>query len=297
MSHNRFQVVESVGDHVSFYIPQYAALQLGVYPTEGLDISLISLPWKQGERRLRDMERGILIAGPMRTMRFFEIAGQQPMSFAVLACHQPFSVVSSQPTPDFRWTDLRGRRLINFGEVETPIVCMRYIFREYGLRCDDVQLVDGLLMSEAINAFEHGYGDFLLAPADTTQELLSTGRAFLAKDLASSIGRIPFTSYACMSDSLLEHADALRSFMVATAKTARWIANHSSDEVATLVQPFFPSTAPELLSAIVKQYQAIGIWPEDPAFTTEDFAHYRDVLVKGGWLRGTVQYADVVSKL
>jgi NitT/TauT family transport system substrate-binding protein len=297
MSKGQVRVVEAIGGHGTFYIPQYAALELGVYEAEGIQVSLDSIPWKDGERYIQDRAADVLIAAPMRTMRLFEITGQRVVSFAEFACQHPFYILAKKAVTGFTWTDLKGKRLINFGEAETPIVCLRYVFNQHGIRCDDVHLIDGLRMPEAIEAFQHGYGDFLLQPADTTQSMLADGTGFLAERLASGLGRIPFTSYGSTPEFLKDNGDDLHRFVRGFTKTVAWLTTHPASEIAMLMAPYFQGMAHELLTQVLEECQRLELWPKNPRFSGEDFEHYKDVLVQGGWLRGTVNYGDVVSEL
>ena len=276
--------------HAVFYAPYYVALDLGVYGEEGIVVESITTTFGEGERYLRTLNADVLVAAQMRTMREFESSGERILSIAPVVVRHPFYLFGRKPTTSFTWTDLVGHSVIDFAEGQTPMLCLRYVLRQHGIAEDHVGVINGLQSAEAVAAFRAGRGDFLLHSLHTGQGILEERVARTAIPLAAEVGEIPFTSFAALPQVLRERAPELIRFKRAYGKALAWLAEHSAEEVASLLRSRFPDHDPKSLTDSISSYQASGIWPRSVEISAEAFVHFREILVATGWLKGSASY-------
>lgn len=291
------RLMEAVGDnaHGSFYMPLYVGMATAAFENEGLEVDLKSVPFRDGERRLVAGEADILVAAPMRTMRLYELTGTRIVSFAELASRQPFCIFARKPQHRFRWQDLEGNRLINFGPAETPILCLRYVLKQNRVRLRKVSILDHLTPSEGIEAFLAGAAKYILHPLDTMDELIAQRRAHLIAPLAPAVGHIPFTTWAASPGFLRHRGKEVQAFVRAHDAALEWIASHSPAQLARLVKPFFPSVPAARLSEIVDRYESWHLWPRNGKLTSGSLLFYRRLLASTGWIEGTVPIAEIAT--
>jgi ABC-type nitrate/sulfonate/bicarbonate transport system substrate-binding protein len=291
------RLMEAVGDntHGSFYMPLYVGLETGAYTRAGLTVDLDSVAFRDGERRLAAGEADLLVAAPMRTMRLYELTGTRIVSFTELASRQPFCIFAHRPAARFKWQDLEGNRLINFGSAETPILCLRYVLKKHGVRLGKVSVIDHLTPSEGLEAFRAGAAKYMLHPLDTMDQLISQRRAHLVAPLAPAVGHIPFTTWAASPKFLRERRREVAAFSAAHDATLRWISTHSSAQLARLVKKFFPGVSMSWLVNIVERYQSWGLWPQSGGLSNASLVYYRRLLASTGWIEGKVPIAQIAT--
>jgi NitT/TauT family transport system substrate-binding protein len=290
-------LMEAVGEntHGSFYMPLYVGLATGAFEKAGLEVDLKSVAFRDGERRLVAGEADMLVAAPMRTMRLFELTHTRIVSFTELASRQPFCIFALKPQARFRWKDFEGNRLINFGPAETPILCLRYVLRQHGIRLSRVSILDHLTPYEGIEAFRAGAAKYILHPLDTMDDLLARGQAHLVAPLAPAVGHIPFTTWAASPGFLRQRRHDVSAFVRAHDDALAWIASHSAAQLARLVKSFFPGVSQTRLTGIVARYLSWELWPARGTLTNKSLMFYRRLLSSTGWIDGTVPIPQIAT--
>jgi NitT/TauT family transport system substrate-binding protein len=279
-----------------FYAPVYVALAMNVYEAEGLAVRLTTLDFGAGEDYLRSGAADLIVAAPMRTMRQFEATGERIISIAPVVIRHPWYLFGASSN-HFVWSDLRGKRVIDFAEAETPILALRHVLRQHGIGDSDVEIVEGLTTPGAVAAFRRGEADYLLHTLHTGEALLADGIARVAQPLAPEVGRVPFTAFATLATTLEQRRDDIGRFVRAFARALKWIGARPASEVASALSPFFPGHDLALMKRSVASYQELGIWPSSTKMPVSDFNRFRDILVATGWLRGSVTYEAVTEQI
>lgn len=285
------RVVEVV--HATFYISHYAPMALGVYRDEGLDVSLVTSGWREAERWIQRGDADILVAAPMRTMQYFERTGERFVNFAEIIGRHAFFLIAKEPAPSFDWSELSGRRVINFAQAKNPLLCFRYLLRQQRIPESDVTIIDDLDSDQGVEAFRAGKAEYLLHPLDTAEALIAEGVGYLATPLAPGIGHIPFAAFAASPSYWAGHSEEIVAFTRAYARGLRWLAAHSAGEITDLVSPLLPGIPKERLTRSIERYQDLKLWPNDPRLSRQSFDHYREILTTTGWIEGRVTYEDL----
>ena len=119
----------------AFYAPFYAALALGAYREEGVEVRLVSAPRpSESARGLADGTVDVTWGGPMRVMHTYEQdPGCDLVCFCEVVTRDPFFLIGGAANPGFSLADLTDKRVATVSEVPTPWLCLQEDMRRAGL--------------------------------------------------------------------------------------------------------------------------------------------------------------------
>lgn len=75
----------------------------------------------------------------------------------------------------------------------------------------------------------------------------------------------------------------------------KWVEEHSAEEVAEVLQPYFADTDLEVLVSVVENYKAIDAWAHTPVMSRPGFEKLQDIMQQAGQLEERVAYDDLVN--
>ncbi len=284
--------------HSIFYAPQYAAIALGFFEEQGIEIELSN---GQGADAVMaavlsgNMDIGF--AGPEASIYVYN-EGKQDYTqvFAQITRRDGSFLIARQPMEDFAWTDLRGTTVLPGRKGGVPYMTLEYVLRQNGLNpAADLTLDNSVQFSMMTAAFTGGTGDFVTAFEPTASMLQQEGKGYIVASVGEAAGDIPFTAYFAKKSYIEENADLIQRFTDAVYKGQQWVATHTDAEVAQAVASFFTDTSLDLLTASVASYRAIDAWNTDPVMTEESFNRLQTVMTEAGELTKTADFDKVVN--
>lgn len=278
-----------------FYLPHFAAQELGAFRDEGLTVEFVTSAYGQQWSVLAGGGADLTVGGPMRTMRLQAEEGKRLVNFCGAVRANPWYLVGRRPDPPFSWSSLVGRTVIEFADAEPPGLCFRWLLRQRGIGLDRVKWLRGLGTSREVEAFGAGQGDYLLHSLHTAAPLVARGQGTLVQELATPTGPVPWSAYAAFPATLRARRAELEAFTRAITRALCWIAAHPAREAAALVSRYLPDFTEPVLADAIDRYQGLGLWPRDPMIPRADFEHLRSILLMTGWLPRPVPYEDQVD--
>ncbi len=282
--------------HSLFYTPQYVALHGGHFAAEGLEVTVATAdgtrPWAP---TLLDGTTKISLGGIMPTLVFADSGGGLFPHFAEVNSRNGFFLVSREPRPGFRWSDLAGKTVISFAEVPPPWWCMLAVLRREGVDPQSVTFVRDLPIAAAVAAFRAGRGDFLEQGQPAIEQLLAEGAAHLVVSMGEATGPLPFSSYTTSQATLRHERDLLLRFTRALYAAQRFIASHDAKTIAAVVAPAFPDVAPDIRERIVARYLRQGTWAPDPICRRPGYDYLHQILLDGGVIKRHHRYEDLID--
>ncbi|WP_431281956.1 ABC transporter substrate-binding protein [Humitalea sp. 24SJ18S-53] len=265
-----------------FYTPFYAALARGAFAAEGVEVRLITVG--EPDRAVANLLSGaadLAWSGPMRVIRDHAADSDSPLvSFGAVVMGDPFFLVGAEPNPDFTLPDLLDLRLGTVSEVPTPWWCLGLDLREAG--------VDPAAIARTTDA---GMAANLAAVLGGTLDVAQVFEPFatLAEQAGGSVwhaaatrGPTAYTAFYSTREKLAARAADMAGMVRGMARTLEWLGVASADAVAGAVGPFFPDIAPEVLSASILRYQALGIWATTPVFSRIAFNRLQESMLAAG---------------
>src|SRR5271170_6831131 len=137
-----------------FYAPYYAALSLGAYAAEGVEVRFVpAADFGAAPDALFSGAVDVAWGGPMRVNQLYQQRTDCDLvCFAEAVTRDPFILVGREPRLDFALTDLVGVRMATVSEVPTPWLCLQHDLRLAGIDPASLDRVAGRTMADNMAA-------------------------------------------------------------------------------------------------------------------------------------------------
>lgn len=284
--------------HSIFYAPQYAAMELGYFEEEGIEIELSNGGGadKVMSAVLSD-SMDIGLAGPEACIYVYnEGKDDYPQVFAQLTKRDGSMLVGRTEQPDFTWQSLKGSHILPGRKGGVPYMAFEYALKENGLDpAADLLLDTSVQFDNMTGAFLGGTADYVTVFEPAASSLQAEGKGYIVAAVGDAVGDLPYTAYFAKSSYMEENAELIQGFTNAVAKGEAWVKTHSAKEVAKLVAPHFADTDLELLTSAVENYQKVGAYCETPAMSEEGFERLQTIMESAGELSQRAAFDAVVN--
>lgn len=283
--------------HSIFYAPQYAAIELGYFEEEGIDLTLVN--GGGADKVMTALISGdaqIGFMGSEASIYVYQEGSQDyAVNFAQLTQRAGNFLVGRQPEPDFKWEDLRGKKVLGGRAGGMPQMVFEYILKKHGLDPKtDLAIDQSISFGLTAAAFTSSDADYTVEfePFATTLELEGSG--YVTASLGTESGYVPYTAYCARKSYMEENPEIIQKFTNAIQKGMDYVNSHTSEEIAKTIAPQFKETPVEKLTVIVDRYKEQDTWKEDTIFQKESFDLLQNILEEAGELDSRVPYEDLV---
>ncbi len=283
--------------HSIFYAPQYAAIELGYFQEEGIDLTLVN--GAGADKVMTALVSGDADIGFMGSeasiYTYANGSKDYAVNFAQLTQRAGNFLVSRNPESDFQWESLKGKKVIGGRKGGMPQLVFEYILKKHGIDpATDLSIDQSINFGLTAAAFPSSDADYTVEfePFATTLEREGTGH--VVASLGEESGYVPYTAYSVKKSYLESHPDTIQQFTNAIQKGLDYVNSHSSEEIAKVIQPQFKETDLQSLTTIIERYKSQNTWKENTVFEEESFLLLENILEEGGELPSRVPYEDLV---
>ncbi len=281
-----------------FYAPQYVAISNGYFEERGLEIELST---GQGADAVmtsvlaNQVEIGF--AGPEASIYVYN-EGKEDYTevFAQLTKKDGSLLVSRTDEENFSWQNLKGKTVIPGRKGGVPYMTLEYVLKKNGINPEtDVVLDDSIKFDLMAGAFAAGNADYvtLFEPTASLTEL--EGKGYVVASVGEEAGEIPYTAYFSKKSYIEANEETIQNFTNAIYEGQTWVKEHSAEEIATVIQDFFPDTSIEMLAQSIQTYKDIDAWNETPVLEEESFNRLQEVMTMAGELENPAPYNKIVN--
>jgi len=282
------EVVRSV-----FYSPQYAALELGFFEEEGIKVEL-STAWgaDKGAAALISGSVDVGFFGPEAAIYIYQQgAVDDIVGFAQLTARDGSFFMTRDVNEEFTWDNVRGKTIVGARIGGVPQMVLEWVLKSHGIKpFEDVEIITSLAFEAAVGAFEAGLGDYIAQFEPALSELEARGAGKIVASLGAEAGPITYTVYHAKKSRLEGEPELFVRFARAIYRGQQWVAEHSAEEVAAVVSPYFPLIDHDILVKSIRRYQEIGAWPVNPVPSETMFMHLQEVMQEAGELEQVVPF-------
>ena len=238
------------------------------------------------------------LAGPEASIYVMGEGRQDyPKVFAQLTQRDGSFLVGREPKEDFQWEDLRGSHLLPGRKGGVPYMTLEYVLQEHGLvPGEDLLFDDSVDFSMMAAAFAAGTGDYVTIFEPTASAMELQGQGHILASVGQAGGEIPFTTYFAAGSRLAEEPELFEGFTRAIYRGQKWVEEHSPEEVAEVLQPYFADTDPAVMISVVENYKAIDAWAHTPVMSRPGFEKLQDIMQQAGQLKERVSYDDLAFR-
>ena len=285
--------------HSIFYAPQYVAIEEGYFKDEGLDLTLVT--GFGADKTMTAVISGEAAIGFMgaeaSVYAYQEGATDAVVNFAQLTQRAGNFLVAREEMPDFKWEDLKDKKVLGGRKGGMPEMVFEYILRKNGLDPQkDLTIDQSIDFGYTAAAFTGDTSaDFTVEFEPSATALEKEGAGYVVASLGVDSGYVPYTSYSAKTSYMEKNPEIIQKFTNALQKGMEYVQSHTPEEIAEVIAPQFAETDLDTVTAIVKRYYDQDTWKSNLIFEKESFELLEDILEDSGELSERVSYEDLVT--
>ena len=284
--------------HSVFYAPQYVALELGFFEEEGLEVELIN--GNGADKVMTSVISGeaqIGLAGPEACIYLYNQGKENHgVIFGQLTKRDGSFLVGREKEENFTWENLRSKEVIGGRKGGVPEMTLEYVLSQNGVKPhEDVTIDTSVQFALMAGAFTGGQGDYVALFEPTASMVEQEGKGYVLTSIGKDSGEIPYTAYFCSKEYMAENPDVIQKFTNAVYKGQKWVMEHTPEEVAEYMQPYFTDSSLEILTKVAQRYKDIDAWCTDPVMTEESLERLQVVMENAGELEKRADYNAIVN--
>lgn len=284
--------------HSIFYAPMYVAIEKDYFKDEGIDLELVTgFGADKTMTAVLSNEADIGFMGPETTVYTYnEGANDKIVNFAQLTQRAGNFLVAREEMPDFRWEDLKGRKVLGGRSGGMPQMVFEYVLKQQGIDPKkDLTIDKSIDFGSTAAAFSGGNGDFSVEFEPGATNLEKEGSGYVVASLGVDSGYVPYTAFSAKESYIKKHPELIQSFTNALQKGMTYVNNHSAAEIAKVIAPQFKDTDEATIAMIVERYQKQDTWKDDLVFTKDSYELLLDILEEAGVLTDRPPYKDLIT--
>ena len=281
-----------------FYAPQYVAINNGYFEENGIEVELST---GQGADAVMTAvlanQCDIGFAGPEASIYVYN-EGKEDYTqvFAQMTKRDGSFLVAKEDTDNFSWQDLKGKTVIPGRKGGVPYMTLEYVLKKNGINPEtDLVLDDSIKFDLMAGAFAAGNADYVTLFEPTASLTENEEKGYIVASVGEEAGEIPYTAYFAKKSYIENNEQLIQDFTDAIYEGQKWVKEHTSREIAEVVQDFFPDTSIELLETAIQSYKDIDAWNDTPILQEEAFNRLQEVMTMAGELETQAPYNEIVN--
>ena len=284
--------------HSIFYAPQYAAIELGYFKDEGIDLTLInSAGADKVMTALISGDADIGFMGSEASIYVYQQGSEDfAVNFAQLTQRAGNFLVGRSTQENFTWQDLKGKKVLGGRAGGLPEMVLVHILKKNGIDPKtDLTIDQSIDFGLTAAAFTSNDADYTVEFEPFATRLELEGNGVVVASLGVDSGYVPYTAYSARRSYMEQYPEIIQSFTNAIQKGLDYVNTHSSEEIAKVIQPQFAETDEAVIATIVERYKEQDTWKKDTVFEKESFDLLQNILEEAGELTARVPYEELVT--
>ncbi len=284
--------------HSIFYAPQYAAIELGYFEDEGIDLTLVN--GAGADKVMTALISGdaqIGFMGSEASIYVYQEGSQDyAVNFAQLTQRAGNFLVGRQREDNFKWENLKGKKVLGGRAGGMPQMVFEYILKKHGLDPKtDLEIDQSINFGLTAAAFTSNDADYTVEFEPFATTLESEGSGTVVASLGTESGYVPYTAYCTKKSYMEKNPELIQKFTNAIQKGMDYVNSHSAEEIAKTIAPQFKETPVDKIATIVGRYKDQDTWKDDTIFEKESFELLENILEEAGELSERVPYEKLVT--
>lgn len=288
--------------HSIFYAPFYAAINLGYFEEEGIEIDLVNGGGSdQSMTALISNSADVALLGPETAVYVVnEGASNTPVIFGQLTKRDGSLLIGRNPEPDFQWSNLVGKEIIGGRRGGSPAMALQYAIEKVnnlpiGTGPDKVNINLDVAFNLVVGAFEAGTGDYCTMFEPTASEYVAAGKGYVVASVGEECGEVPFTCFMAMRNYINKNEGQIEAFLRAVMKGYNYLMNATDDEIYEALAPSFSTSTRSSIVTSVQTYKRIDAWMSSPAMEESAYNRLLAIMTNAGELDKNVDFSKVVD--
>ena len=284
--------------HSIFYAPQYAAIELGYFEEEGIDLTLVN--GAGADKVMTALVSGDADIGFMGSeasiYTYIQGDDDYAVNFAQLTQRAGNFLVGRTPEADFKWENLIGKKVLGGRAGGMPQMVFEYILKKNGIDpAKDLTIDQSISFGLTAAAFTSNDSDYTVEFEPFATALEQEGNGYVVASLGKDSGYVPYTAYSAKKSYIEKHPEIIQAFTDGLQKGVDYVNSHTAEEIAKVIQPQFKENDLDTITTIVERYQSQDTWKENLVFEKDSFELLQDILESAGELTDRVDYHQLVT--
>ena len=284
--------------HSIFYAPQYAAIELGYFEDEGIDLTLVN--GAGADKVMTAMISGDADIGFMGSEAsiYTYANGNEDyvVNFAQLTQRAGNFLVAREEMPDFTWEDIKGKDVLGGRKGGMPEMVFEYILNQNNIDpAKDVNIDQSIDFGSTAAAFSEGQADFTVEFEPGATNLEKEGKGYVVASLGTDSGYVPYTAFSAKQSYIDKNPKVIQGFTNALQKGMDYVQSHTPEDIAGIIAPQFKETDLDTITMIVERYYDQDTWKDNLVFEEDSFNLLQDILEDAGELDKRAPYKDLVT--
>lgn len=281
-----------------FYAPQYIALEKDFFKDEGLNVEL-QTTWG-GDKTMTSLLSGGADIALVGSETSIYVYGQNPKDYAVnfaqLTQTDGTFLVAKSPKSDFKWEDVKGESFLGQRKGGMPQMVGEYVLKQHQIDPhNDLTLLQNVDFGNIPSAFVSGDSEYVQLFEPTASVFEKEGKGHVIASFGEESGKVPYTVFMAKQSYLNENTETAKKFTRAIYKAQQWVENHSSDEIAELIQDYFEDVELDILISSIDRYKSQNSFATTPILEKEAWETLKDIMDAAGELPKEAPYKDLVN--
>ncbi len=201
--------------HSVFYAPQYAAIELGYFEEEGLELTLVN--GGGADKVMTALISGDADIGFMGSEAsiyvYQEGAEDYAVNFAQLTQRAGNFLVAREPDNNFSWEKLKGKKVLGGRAGGMPQMVFEYILKKNGIDpAADLTIDQNISFGLTAAAFTSSDADYTVEFEPYATSLEQEGSGYVVASLGVDSGYVPYTAYCVKKSYLEQNPDTIQKF-------------------------------------------------------------------------------------
>lgn len=281
-----------------FYAPQYVALEKGFFKEEGLEVELQTTAG--GDKTMTALLSGaidVALVGAETSIYVYQQGAEDPViNFAQLTQTDGTFLVAREETGDFDWNKLKGSTFLGQRKGGMPQMAGEFTLKKHGIDPQgDLELIQNIEFANIAAAFASGTGQYVQLFEPQASIFEREGKGHVIASFGTESGQLPYTVFMTKQSYIAKHGDTVQKFTNAIHKAQIWVRDHSPEETAKTIAPYFKDTDEDILISSVKRYLEQGSYAESPVLHEAAWNNLLDVMDSAGELKSRVELDRVAD--
>ncbi len=284
--------------HSIFYAPMYAAIELGYFEEEGIDLTLVTgFGADKTMTALLTGEADIGFMGPETTVYTYNGDMEDyAVNFAQLTQRAGNFLVARSENDAFSWDSIKGTTVLGGRAGGMPEMVFEYVLKKHNIDPKtDLTIDQSIDFGSTAAAFSGGQGDYTVEFEPHATALEVKGDGYVVASIGEESGYVPYTAFSARKSYMEANPEVIQAFTDALQKGMDYVNSHTAAEVAETILPQFAETDVKDATMIIERYQSQDTWKDTLVFEEDAFTLLQDILRDAGQLDKTVPYEKLVD--
>lgn len=281
-----------------FYAPQYVAIEKGFFDEEGLKIELTTTPG--GDKTMTALLSNVIdvaLVGSETSIYVYQQGADDPViNFAQLTQTDGTFLVAREKIDNFDWNSLKGSVFLGQRVGGMPQMAGEFAMKKHGIDPHhDLELIQNVDFANIPAAFSSGTGDYVQLFEPTASIFEKEGRGHVVASFGTESGLLPYTVFMTKGSFIEKNKKDVQAFTNAVYKAQTWVADHSAEEIADVVLPYFENVDRDILISSIDRYKQQGSFASDPIVDEAEWNNLLDVITSAGELDQRPEHSVLVN--